>query len=94
MRKFIVRIELHGASRDHYVRLHDLMHASGFTNVIVSDAGAKFQLPPAEYIGVSNTTTTQMLSSAKNCARQIGLRFAVAVFEYSTAAWEGLPTAA
>lgn len=44
----MVRVELHGASEQHYSLLHERMYASGYA-MYITGAKASYALPPAEY---------------------------------------------
>lgn len=93
MASFTIRVELHGATRDHYVRLHGHLAQRAITNVIVSDRGVKYHLLPAEYNYVGNATCAAVLAAVKECTAAVGLPYAVLVTERTNCMWEGLQAA-
>jgi hypothetical protein len=93
MSRFIVRVELHGAIYEDYVKLHAEMKARGMTNFIVGDNRVTYQLPTATYAGEGNIPDNQVLSAAKAAAATTGRKFAVLVANYNACTWEGLHAA-
>jgi len=90
MTSFIIRVELHDATYQDYVKLHDFMAQEGFTNTIRSDDGGLYQLPPAEYHLAANCTAVQASDKASAAARKTLKTFSVIASQYTTAAWAGL----
>jgi hypothetical protein len=93
MASFTIRVELHGATRDHYLRLHGQLAQRGITTTIVADNGAKYHLPPAEYNYEGNATRAAVLGAVRECAAAVGLPNAVLVTERNGCMWEGLQPA-
>ncbi len=50
MAKYLVRVELHGATWDEYERLHSEMANRGFSREVTSDNSGTYRLPTAEYV--------------------------------------------
>jgi hypothetical protein len=90
MARFTVRVELHDATWEQYVELHKHMAAEGFTNVIASDDGVRYELPPAEYNFEGNSTKDQVLAKARNAAAKVVRAYAVLVTESAGRTWYGL----
>jgi hypothetical protein len=93
MADFTVRIELHDAQWNDYERLHAAMERQGFTRLITSDEGRRYQMPWAEYNGVGSFTSMQVLNIAQAAASTTGKRHAVLVTEATSRAWVGLQKA-
>jgi hypothetical protein len=90
MSHFIVRVELHDASRQHYDLLAKDLARKGITDVITSNAGGHYKLPPAEYCYVGNSSIDDVLNAAEASATQTGKRHAVLVSEAKLIKWNGL----
>jgi len=90
MAKYLVRVELHGATWDDYERLHAEIANRGFSREVTSDNGGTFQLPTAEYITETSVGLEGVRALAAEAARTTGRRFGVIVAEYSRSAWVGL----
>jgi hypothetical protein len=90
MSTFMARIELHGANYQDYAKLHACMIQEGFTNLILGDDGATYQLPPAEYNLSANCTLDQARERARSAAQATFKKFAVLVSQYNSAGWVGL----
>lgn len=90
MRTFIIRVELHDATYQDYMKLHTCMGQEGFTNVIRGGDGAVYQLPPAEYRLAANCTAAQARDKATVAAQKVFTKYSVIAFEYMSAAWFGL----
>jgi hypothetical protein len=92
MARFTTRVELHDATREDYLDLHDKMHAQGFTNTIVTDKGTVL-MPPAEYNYEGQVTKEQVLQKARVAASQVVTSYAVLVTESNGRTWYGLEDA-
>lgn len=90
MAKFTVRVELHNATREDYTKLHQQMARYGFTDIIASDEGRKYRLPPADYHFEGNATRSNVLEKAKAAAGSVVSKYAVLVTESSGRTWHGL----
>jgi hypothetical protein len=90
MATFLTRVELHDATYENYVQLHDFMGQEGFTATIRGGDGALYQLPPAEYHLSANCTIEDARAKASRAAQKTQRNYAVLVSEYSRAAWNGL----
>jgi hypothetical protein len=90
MATFMTRVELHNANYQDYANLHTYMAQEGFSNTIRSDAGAVYQLPPAEYNLIANCLQSDAIERAKRAATKTRKAFAVIVSEYSGCTWHGL----
>ena len=90
MSQFTVRIELHEAQWTDYETLHAAMENRGFSRLITSDDGRRYQLPWAEYNGTANLTSSQVRDIALDAAKTTGKSNAVLVTEAMGRAWSGL----
>jgi hypothetical protein len=90
MPSFVVRVELHGATRDDYEDLHAAMSGQGFSQRIRAHDGRVFELPPAEYVYDGNLTRADVLSRAGAAAKTAKTSFAVLVTESNGSTWTGL----
>lgn len=90
MSSFTVRIELHGASREDYERLHEKMRTGGFRTTIKGDNGVTYQMPPAEYrLENSALSAVQVQQKASAIAGTVRPN-AVFVTQGDICAWSGL----
>ena len=90
MAKYLVRVELHGASWDDYEALHAEMADRSFSREVTSDDGRRYQLPTAEYVIHTNSSLENVRTLAAEAAQTTGRKFGVIVAEYSRSAWVGL----
>jgi len=90
MAKYLVRVELHGATWDDYETLHAEMSYRGFSREVRSDDGLTFQLPTAEYVIHTSSGLEDVRALAAAGAKTTGRTFGVIVAEYSRSAWVGL----
>ncbi len=90
MAKYLVRVELHGATWDDYERLHSEMSDRGFSREVTSDHGGTYQLPTAEYVIQTSAELEGVRALAAEAAKTTGRKFGVIVAEYSRSAWVGL----
>ena len=63
MASFLIRVEMHGASPDDYVRLHKEMEIQGCVRWITGDNGITYDLPTATYVA-SGTGTAETVRNA------------------------------
>lgn len=94
MANFTVRVELHQADWSHYEKLHAAMEAKGFSRIITSTDGRRYQLPLAEYNGSANLTSEQVRDIAQAAANTTGKANSILVTEAKARAWVGLNQAA
>jgi len=90
MSDFTTRVELHDAVWSDYVELHKAMAKQGFSQIITSDDGQTYELPPAEYNYSGNATRSQVLEKAKSAAATVKNSFGVLVTESAGRTWTGL----
>jgi photosystem II stability/assembly factor-like uncharacterized protein len=91
MARFTVRVELHDATWDDYAKLHGQMTLRGFANFILdTNAGTKWQLPPAEYNYEGALTRDQVLTAAEAACTTVGKRYSVLVTESAGRTWSNL----
>jgi hypothetical protein len=90
MAKYLVRVELHGATWDNYETLHSEMSDRGFSREVRSDDGRTYQLPTAEYIIHTSSGLEDVRTLAAAAAKTTQCNFGVIVAEYSRSAWVGL----
>ncbi|WP_064702770.1 hypothetical protein [Halomonas caseinilytica] len=50
MPNFVVRVEMHSASAEHYEMLHEKMEARGYKREMQGSDGRTYRLPDAEYV--------------------------------------------
>jgi hypothetical protein len=82
MPKFIIRVELHGATTaEDYSKLHSAMDKSGFSRT-VKWKGVSYQLPTAEYRrSGENLTSDDVLRDARAAAATVRAKPPVVVGE-------------
>jgi hypothetical protein len=90
MAKYLVRVELHGATWDDYERLHSEMANRGFSREVTSDNGGTYRLPTAEYVIQTSHDLEGLRARAADAAKTTGRKYGVIVAEYSRSAWVGL----
>lgn len=90
MAKFLVRVELHGATWDDYEALHAEMAYRGFSREVTGDDGCTYQLPTAEYVIHTDGALEAVRTLAAQAAQATGRKFGVIAAEYSRSAWVGL----
>jgi hypothetical protein len=90
MASFTVRVELHQAEGIHYETLHAAMEGQGFSRLVTADDGRRFHLPWAEYDGIGNLTSQQVLGIAQAAANTTGKANSILVTEMKSRAWAGL----
>ncbi|WP_271618643.1 hypothetical protein [Bradyrhizobium sp. CCBAU 51745] len=93
MASFTTRVELHDADWSDYDLLHKKMAVQGFSRVITSDDGKRYQLPPAEYNFDGSASRADVLAKAKTAAAQVKTSYAVIVTESAGRTWSGLDAA-
>lgn len=93
MASFIVRVELHSAVYDDYLKLHAAMATRGFSRTILGSNGQTYHLPTAEYDITTNWTAEQVRMAADSAATTTGKSHAVLVSQYTSCLWSGLPKA-
>lgn len=90
MARFTVRVELHSATWDDYLALYEQLAAYGITDIITSDGGVAYRMPPAEYSYEGSATPEQVLETTKACAAKVVRSYAVLVTEAVARSWHGL----
>jgi hypothetical protein len=90
MAKYLVRVELHNATRDDYEALHLEMALRSFCREVTGSSGRAYQLPTAEYVMDAEEEVEDVRALAAEAARSTGRKFAVVAVEYSRSAWVGL----
>lgn len=93
MSSFMVRVELHNASYQDYLRLHAEMARWGFARTILGSNGQTYHLPTAEYDITTDRTAAQVREAAIRAAAATGRPAWVLVTQYSACLWSGLPKA-
>jgi hypothetical protein len=91
--RFTIRIELHDASWDDYEDMYGHLEKQRIVDIIASEDGARYKLPPAEYYYEGNVTRAQVLEMAKASASKVAKSFAVLVTESAGRSWHGLEKA-
>ncbi|MDE2020905.1 MAG: hypothetical protein KGJ13_11265 [Patescibacteria group bacterium] len=72
MKRFITRVELHGAGEQDYVNLHEAMERMGFARKIWADTRIWYYLPTAEYVYTGNITNQEVFNMAQRAANSTG----------------------
>ena len=91
MAYFTIRVVLHdGASWDDYHQLARALAARNISDVIVSDDGVGYKMPPAEYQCQGDLTAEQVRQICAVAAQTTGKRHAILVTEAKTRSWSGL----
>ena len=90
MTDYTIRIELHDASWDEYEEMYGYLAAVGITDVITSDKGISYKMPPAEYNYQGSENRSQVLEMAKAAATRVVSSFAVLVTQANGRTWHGL----
>jgi hypothetical protein len=90
MAKYLVRVELHGATWDEYEALHVEMESRGFSREVMGGNGRNYQLPTAEYVIHTDLELEEVRALAAAAARTTGRKFAIVAVEYFRSAWVGL----
>lgn len=90
MALFTIRVELHNATRDDYTKLHKLLAARGITDIVTSDTGQSYRLPPAEYNYQGDASATAVTQTVKGIADQVVRSSAVLVTKVAERSWIGL----
>lgn len=91
MARFTVRVVLHdGPTRDDYDQLALALAQRNITDVIFSDDGVGYKMPPAEYQCQGDLTAEQVRQVCAVAAQTTGKRHAILVTEAKTRSWSGL----
>jgi len=93
MPRYTIRIELHDATWDHYIEMYKHLAAQGITDIITSDDGARYKMPPAEYNYDGLANRNQVLEMSKASAAKVVRSYAVLVTESAGRVWHGLDKA-
>jgi hypothetical protein len=95
MPQFITRVELHGARREDYTRLHAAMESRGFSREIMAENRTIYILPTAEYNRTGDSLTVQdVYNDAWRGASSVFNKFAVLVVQAAgPIMWNGLDIA-
>lgn len=91
MANYIVRVELHSATWDDYERLHASMRRRGYSRIIKSNQGVRYQLPTGTYVAENTPDSLQAaLEAATEAAKETGRQSWVVVADWKSARWRGL----
>jgi hypothetical protein len=92
MRRFTVRVELHGAEADReaYPKLHSEMAKEKFLRYLSLTNGRKMQLPEAEYSFTGKGGIKSILQRAKTAASTTGYESSVLVTEVASRIYDNL----
>lgn len=93
MARYTIRIVLHDATWDEYEAMYEHLAAQGITDIITSDHGTQYKMPPAEYNYQGNATMAQVIDMAKASAAKVVRSYAVLVTEATGRSWHGLTKA-
>lgn len=93
MAEFTVRVVLHDkATWDDYETLAAALAEKNITDVLTSDDGVKYKMPPAEYQCRGDITKADVLTHCRNAAGSTGKKYSVLVTESNGRTWVGLDT--
>lgn len=90
MPRFTVRVVLHNASPQNYVDLANSLATKGVVDVIRSDDGTLYKLPPAEYNFEGNASAEQVRDAVVQAASITNRFESVLVTETQKRVWQGL----
>lgn len=90
MAVYIVRVVLHNAKWEDYIKLHNEMGREGFSDEIISDDNVVYKLPDGEYTIVSALENSDILSKAKRAAASTQKTYAVLSTKSSGITWFNL----
>ncbi len=93
MARFTVRVELHNAESENYTLLYEHMVMQGFSDIITTDKGTKFEMPPGEYNFVGNLTKEQILAKAEFAAGETECEYSILVTQSGGRTWANLDKA-
>ena len=93
MASYTIRIELHDATWDEYEEMYEYLAAQGITDIITSDQGVNYKMPPAEYNYTGDAARSQVLEMAKASAARVVQSYAVLVTQSGGRTWHGLAKA-
>lgn len=92
MNVFTVRAVLSDASWSDYIRFDALLAARDIHDVIMSDAGIFYKLPPGVYSYIGPLNADQLILAVEGCAAQVVSNFNVLVTQ-GLSTWRGLKLA-
>lgn len=87
MDRFITHVELHGATGNHYARLHRAMESRGFCRFITDDRGDRHYLPTAVYACTGDFAADHVRDLAQSAAEYTGCRAWIFTCVYVEASW-------
>ncbi len=91
MAKFTIRVVLHdNATWDDYEQLSSALAARNITDVITTEEGVKYKMPPAEYQCHGTLTAADVRDICIAAATTTGKPHAVLVTQSAARAWIGL----
>jgi hypothetical protein len=90
MAYFVARVELHGATKSDYDRLHELMKARSFARWIAGPDGVKRALPIGSYFSDAHASRPAAVSDVKAASTAVGKSYEFIVTE-GPSTWENLP---
>jgi hypothetical protein len=91
MTMFIIRVELHEATRQNYIDLANDLATKGITDVITGDNGNSYKMSPGEYNYIGDANIDAVLGAVQTSAAKTGRGYAVFVTQASQTKWLGLP---
>lgn len=92
MARFTIRIELVNATWDQYKQMYAHLERQGIVDIISSDKGTTYRMPPAEYNYDGSATRDQVLEMAKSSASKVVPDYRVLVTESAGRTWHNLET--
>jgi hypothetical protein len=89
MAKFTVRIELHNAETNDYIKLWEAMEKEDFTDIICSST-KKYKMPNGEYDIQGDYTTKDILSKSKKAIASTTVKGSVLVTKVEERIWSNI----
>jgi hypothetical protein len=90
MADFVVRIELHNATREDYGTLHEAMSRAGFVDTLRDTSGSLVKMPPGEYFYSGSADAIRVRDTAYTIAASVRPHPGVLVTQSLGCWWQGL----
>ncbi|SJK83762.1 hypothetical protein [Halomonas elongata] len=87
MPNFVVRVEMHSASAEHYEMLHEKMKARGYKREAQGTDGRMYRLPDAEYMATKSFSADDVRDETRAMADSIVPGSFVLVSQVEQVSW-------
>lgn len=87
MAQFFIRVVLHNATAQDYVRVQSALASKGIVDRIVGSDGRLWRLPPGEYRCDYDATASDIRSLVRGLLTPVFSNNAVIVVKYTESAW-------